>query len=152
SLWRCVGIRAERSDEPVRIQFSTPGGVRAEAARFVIEATGRRSIAGASPRAHLDRQLAYFAAVGEAAETQGLLWVESTGAGWWYVIGLPPAGAQVVFVTGSRPQGAGPGPRRAFFEEHFDRTRLLRRAFRERPRFERVQACDARASRPRDPG
>jgi 2-polyprenyl-6-methoxyphenol hydroxylase-like FAD-dependent oxidoreductase len=144
--WRCLGVRVDGTDT-VSVEFSTPAGAHQEAARFVVEATGRHPMGGGASRVHLDRQVAYFTTVGAALETHDLLWVESAEAGWWYLIGLS-GGAQLVFVTEARPRSAGPGARVAFFEEQFERTRLLRPLFPEPPRFEAIRACDARAARP----
>jgi flavin-dependent dehydrogenase len=144
-LWRCIGVCADQPDQPIRLEFSTPDGLRRETARFVIDATGRQPLRGPSRRVYFDRQIAYSCTIRDEVHTQGLLWVESAEAGWWYLVSLPPA-VQVVFVTEARPREAGSRARHTFFREQFERTNLLRQTFAGPPSFGAIGACDARVS------
>jgi flavin-dependent dehydrogenase len=130
----------------VNVFFTTPAGPFRAVARCVVEATGRVAASPVSRRWYYDRQLAFSTIVRDAAALHDLLWVESTPAGWWYLCAIPGGGAQLVWITQTRPSSSDGQPRHLFFSSGFARTRMIRSAFNATPKFESVSVCDARLS------
>jgi flavin-dependent dehydrogenase len=148
--WTCVRVTAEDLRQPVRADFRTPDGNRAEVARLIIVATGRARIPGTPRRIYVDRQLA-LAATADGAETHDLLWVEYFQPGWWYLTRISPTRAQIVLVRPHAPPAAGGDARVRCFKDALARTRLIRSAFSVSPLIDYVSVHDARASVPSRP-
>lgn len=145
--WRWINSVRGTNKGCWHIVFRTSQGTKIERARFVVDATGRNSGFRRGQRLFFDKQLAIAAMLGgTAADTSGMLWVESTCNGWWYLNAVPAGRAQLVFVTNSWPLRLRPNERLVFLANEFSRCRLLRDALGRKPAFQDLSIHDARLS------